>query len=128
MALLAVVASSAAAQSGPGERIDLTGKWALTVTSEGKAGSSEVTLIQRGDSLIGRYSSQSLGDLEVTGSVKGRDFAFAYSASFNGQPLSVNVKGIVQAPDSLTGTATMGPLGAASFFARRQRDPNEPRR
>ena len=128
MALLAVVASSAAAQSGNGERIDLTGKWALTVTSEGQTGSSEVTLIQRGDSLIGRYSSQTLGDLEVTGRVKGREFAFAYSASFNGQPLSVNVKGIVQAPDSLTGTATMGPLGAASFFARRQRDPNEPRR
>lgn len=105
--------------------VDLTGRWMLTVTSEGQTAGSEVTLVQRGDSLIGKYSSQTLGDLEVVGSVKGRDFSFAYSASFNGQPLSVNVKGTVQAPDSLTGTATMGPLGAASFYARRLR--GEPR-
>ncbi|NUQ12294.1 MAG: hypothetical protein HUU26_08210 [Gemmatimonadaceae bacterium] len=101
--------------------VDLTGRWMITVTSEGQTAGSEVTLVQRGDSLIGTYSSQTLGDLEVVGSVRGREFAFAYSASFNGQPLSVNVKGMVQSADSLTGTATMGPLGAASFYARRVR-------
>jgi hypothetical protein len=35
--------------------------------------------------------------------------------------LTVNVKGVVQNPDSLTGTATMGPLGNATFSAKRQR-------
>lgn len=118
--MLGALAVRAPAQSKDGSKIDLTGTWALTVNSQGQTGQSEVTLIQRGDSLIGRYTSQTLGDLEVVGSVKGREFAFAYSAAMNGQPLTVNVKGIVQNPDSLSGTATMGPLGNATFSAKRQ--------
>ena len=118
--MLSALAVRAPAQSKDGSKIDLTGTWALTVNSQGQTGQSEVTLIQRGDSLIGRYTSQTLGDLEVVGSVKGREFAFAYSAAMNGQPLTVNVKGIVQNPDSLSGTATMGPLGNATFSAKRQ--------
>lgn len=119
--MLGVLAVRAPAQAKDDSRIDLTGTWALTVNSQGQTGASEVTLIQRGDSLIGRYTSQTLGDLEVVGSVKGREFSFAYSAAMNGQPLTVNVKGVVQSPDSLTGTATMGPLGNATFSAKRQR-------
>jgi hypothetical protein len=119
--MLGALTVRAPAQAKDGSRVDLTGTWALTVNSQGQTGASEVTLIQRGDSLIGRYTSQTLGDLEVVGSVKGREFAFAYSAAMNGQPLTVNVKGIVQNPDSLTGTATMGPLGNATFSAKRQR-------
>jgi hypothetical protein len=118
--MFGALAVRAPAQSKDGSKIDLTGTWALTVNSQGQTGQSEVTLIQRGDSLIGRYTSQTLGDLEVVGSVKGREFAFAYSAAMNGQPLTVNVKGIVQSPDSLSGTATMGPLGNATFSAKRQ--------
>lgn len=118
--MLGALAVRAPAQSKDASKIDLTGTWALTVNSQGQTGQSEVTLIQRGDSLIGRYTSQTLGDLEVVGSVKGREFAFAYSAAMNGQPLTVNVKGIVQNPDSLSGTATMGPLGNATFSAKRQ--------
>lgn len=118
--MLGALAARAPAQSKDASKIDLTGTWALTVNSQGQTGQSEVTLIQRGDSLIGRYTSQTLGDLEVVGSVKGREFAFAYSAAMNGQPLTVNVKGIVQNPDSLSGTATMGPLGNATFSAKRQ--------
>jgi hypothetical protein len=118
--MLGVLAVRTPAQAKDESKVDLTGTWALTVNSQGQTGASEVTLIQRGDSLIGRYTSQTLGDLEVVGSVKGREFSFAYSAAMNGQPLTVNVKGIVQNPDSLTGTATMGPLGNATFSAKRQ--------
>lgn len=111
------VASVAGAQGN--SKTDLTGTWSLTVVSQGQSGSSDVTLIQRGDSLIGKYNSQSLGDLEVVGTVKGREFTFAYSTSMNNQPFTVTVKGIVQTPDSLSGTATMGALGSATFTAKR---------
>ena len=119
--MLAVLASPSWAQARREPAIDLTGKWDLTVTTEGQAGSSEVTLIQRGDSLIGRYTHQQLGDLEVVGTVKGRAFTFAYSTAMNGQTLTFTVQGLVQGPDSLSGTATMGPMGSANFTARRQR-------
>lgn len=119
--MLVAASASAGAQARREPPVDLTGKWDLTVTSEGQTGSSEVMLVQRGDSLIGRYSHQQLGDLEVVGSVKGRDFSFVYSTAMNGQTLTFTVKGIVQGPDSLSGTATLGPMGSANFIARRQR-------
>lgn len=119
--LLVLATSQAGAQGRKAAPIDLTGKWALTVVTQGQPpASAEVTLIQRKDSLIGRYTSQTLGDLEVVGSVKDRDFSFSYSTTMNGQPLTFMVKGIVQTPDSLSGTATMGMLGAATFTAKRQ--------
>ncbi|HEX9564592.1 MAG TPA: hypothetical protein VF981_11500 [Gemmatimonadaceae bacterium] len=119
--MLLVAASPSWAQSRRAEPVDLTGKWDLAVTSEGQAGTAVVDLVQKGDSLIGRYTHQQLGDLEVVGSVKGKDFAFAYSTAMNGQTLTFTVKGIVQGPDSLTGTASLGPMGSANFIAKRQR-------
>lgn len=117
MALL-VAPVSAQARQAP---IDLTGKWNLTVTSEGQVGDAEVTLTQRGDSLIGKYTHEQLGDLEVVGAVKGKDFSFAYSTQMNGQPLTFTVKGVVDGPDNLSGTAALGFMGTATFKAVRQR-------
>ncbi len=118
---MAIVATPVLAQTKGQDKVDLTGKWDLTAMSQGETGAAEVTLIQRGDSLIGRYAHKTLGDLEVVGNVKGRDFAFVFNAPFNGQQLPMNIKGVAQTPDSLTGTATMGPLGSATFFAKRRR-------
>lgn len=118
---LVIVTTPALAQSRGQDKVDLTGRWDLTATSQGETGAAEVTLIQRGDSLIGRYAHKTLGDLEVVGNVKGRDFVFAFNAPFNGQQLPMTIKGVAQSPDSLTGTATMGPLGSATFFAKRRR-------
>jgi len=118
---LAILATPVLGQSKNQDKVDLTGKWDLTATSQGETGAAEVTLIQRGDSLIGKYAHQTLGDLEVVGNVKGRDFVFAFNAPFNGQQLPMTIKGVAQSPDSLTGTATMGPLGSATFFAKRRR-------
>lgn len=101
--------------------VDLTGKWNLTVTTEGQVGEAEVMLTQRGDSLVGKYTHQQLGDLEVAGTVKGKDFNFAYSTQMNGQPLTFTVKGVVDGPDNLSGTASLGFMGNATFKAVRQR-------
>jgi hypothetical protein len=121
LALCIALATPAWAQGPRQAPVDLTGKWDLAVTSEGQTGTAIVDLVQKGDSLIGRYTHQQLGDLEVVGSVKGKDFSFVYSTAMNGQALTFTVKGIVQGPDSLSGTATLGPMGSANFTAKRQR-------
>jgi hypothetical protein len=121
LSILVLGASAAMAQSNGDSKTDLTGTWDVTVQSQGQVGKSAVTLVQKGDSLIGKYSSQQLGDLEVVGQVKGRDFSFAYSTTMNGQQLTMTVKGIVQNADSLSGTASLGPMGGATFTARRQK-------
>jgi hypothetical protein len=57
----------------------------------------------------------------VVGSVKGKDFSFAYTTQMNGQALTFTVKGIVDGPDNLSGTASMAFMGTATFKATRQR-------
>jgi hypothetical protein len=102
--------------------VDLTGKWNLTVKSEtGETGNAEVTLVQKGDSLIGRYTHEQMGPLEVVGTVKGKDFSFAYTTQMNGQALTFTVKGVVDGPDDLSGTASMAFMGNATFKATRSR-------
>jgi hypothetical protein len=94
-----VLAMPAAAQPSS-EPIDLTGKWNLTVKSEtGETGNAEVTLVQKGDSLIGRYTHEQMGPLEVVGTVKG----------------------VIDGPNDLSGTASMAFMGNATFKATRHR-------
>jgi hypothetical protein len=102
--------------------VDLTGKWNLTVKSEtGETGNAEVTLVQKGDSLIGRYTHEQMGPLEVVGTVKGKDFSFAYTTQMNGQALTFTVTGVVDGPDDLSGTASLAFMGNATFKATRSR-------
>ncbi len=101
--------------------VDLTGKWDFTVSNGEATGQSEVTLIQRGDSLIGQYSHPQLGDLEVVGRVKGKEFFFDFSATFNGQELPMKIRGTVDHADALSGSANMGPFGNATFTATRRK-------
>jgi len=119
--LLAALAAPSAAQRSSTPPVDLTGKWDFTVTSEGATGEAEVTLIQRGDSLIGKYSHQQLGELQVVGRVDGKAFSFDFNAPFNGQQLPMSIRGTVDGPDALSGTANMGPFGNATFKATRQK-------
>lgn len=120
--LVAIALAMPAAAQPSKAPVDLTGKWDLTVKSEtGETGTAEVTLVQKGDSLIGKYTHQQLGPLEVVGSVKGNDFSFAYTTQMNGQALTFTVKGIVDGPDNLSGTASMAFMGTATFKATRQR-------
>jgi len=53
-------------------KVDVTGTWAFEVQTEAGTGTPQVTFKQDGEKLTGVYSSQLLGELELTGSVKGR--------------------------------------------------------
>ena len=67
VALTAWTGSNAAAQGG---RVDVTGKWVFTVQTDAGSGTPTVTLKQEGEKLSGHYSSQNLGEAELTGTVK----------------------------------------------------------
>lgn len=119
--MLAALAAPSGAQGPSGAPVNLTGKWDFTVTSEGATGEAEVTLVQRGDSLIGKYVHQQLGELQVVGRVDGKVFSFDFNAPFNGQQLPMSIRGNIDGPDALSGTASMGPFGNATFKASRQK-------
>jgi hypothetical protein len=102
-------------------KVDLSGNWAFSVTYEGGQGSPTVRLTQKGDSLTGLYISQAFGELEVKGTIKGREFNFGFTTSAGGDPFSMTFTGVAESSDSLKGSLSMGTMGSGSFTARRSR-------
>ena len=117
LALVLAASFSAAAQSG---KVDVTGKWTFNVQTDAGSGTPTVTLKQDGEKLTGHYSSQTFGEQEVTGSIKGSDLKFSFSADVQGNSLTVTYTGKAESKDALKGTVDLGGLGQGTFTAKRQ--------
>jgi hypothetical protein len=120
--LVAVVMLSApmrgAAQQSA--KVDLTGKWAFSVQTDGGTGTPTVTLKQDGEKLTGHYSSTTLGEADLTGTVKGQQIDFAFTANLQGTSLEVKYTGTIENKDALKGTVDIGGLAQGTFTAKRQ--------
>jgi hypothetical protein len=101
-------------------KVDLTGKWLFTVQTDAGTGEPTVTLKQDGEKLTGHYSSQVLGEADLTGSVKGQKIEFSFTANAQGTSLEVKYSGTIESKDALKGTVDLGGLGAGTFTAKRQ--------
>jgi hypothetical protein len=101
-------------------KIDVSGKWAFTVTTSAGTGTPTVTLKQQGDSLTGHYSSQALGEADLTGTVREQRITFAIKIDVQGNALVVTYTGTVENADSLKGTVDLGGMGTGTFTAKRQ--------
>src|SRR5262249_54338190 len=79
-AAVLVLALSSIVLAAQAAKVDVTGTWIFMV--ESAAGSSSPTLIfkQEGEKLTGKYSSQLMGDVDLTGSVKGQTIEFVVSS------------------------------------------------
>jgi hypothetical protein len=117
LALVLAASFSAAAQGG---KVDVTGKWTFNVQTDAGSGSPTVTMKQDGEKLTGHYSSQTFGEQDFTGSIKGNDLKFSFSADVQGNSLTVTYTGTVENKDSLKGTVDLGGLGQGTFTAKRQ--------
>jgi hypothetical protein len=115
-----LVAFAASIASAQGAKIDLTGKWTFTVQTDAGTGEPTVTLKQDGEKLTGHYSSQVLGEADLTGTVKGNKIEFAFTADAQGTKLEVKYSGTVESKDALKGTLDLGGLGSGTFTAKRQ--------
>jgi len=113
-----LAAHTAAAQNAA--KIDLTGKWLFNVTTSAGNGTPTVTLKQKGDSLTGHYSSQTLGETELKGMVKDGKITFQFPVSEQGTTLTVTYTGTVDTKDSMKGRVDIGGMATGSFTAKRQ--------
>jgi hypothetical protein len=123
IALLMATTNAASAQSDT-SKVDLTGNWSFTVVYEGGQGSPTVRLAQQGDSLTGRYISQAFGELDLKGSIKGREFTFWLTTSAGGDPFTMTFEGTIEGASSLKGSVELGGNGTATFTAVRQKNPD----
>src|SRR6266542_7057202 len=92
----AIVAASVTALPAQSSKIDVTGKWTFTVQTDAGSGTPTVTLKQDGEKLTGHYSSATLGEADLTGTVKGKAIEFSFSTDAVGTPLTVKYTGTVE--------------------------------
>lgn len=89
------------------QALDMSGSWTLTVESQNGVTNPTLTLQQSGTSLTGHYSSDTLGEQDVLGDVRGRTATVTFSAVIEGlgeAPLSYS--GDVAADGTWSGELT----------------------
>jgi hypothetical protein len=118
MALLPVTAAAQAAKVE--KKVDVSGKWLFSVTTDAGTGTPTVTLKQTGDSLSGHYSSQTLGEAELKGTVKDQKIGFSFAVEVQGTTITVTYSGTMETSDSMKGTVDLGGMASGTFTAKRQ--------
>jgi hypothetical protein len=118
--VLAIAVATAAAISAQSSKVDVTGKWTFIVQTDAGSGTPAVTLKQDGEKLTGHYSSQNLGEADLTGTVKGQDIKFTFNADAQGTPLTITYTGTIENKDSIKGTVDLGGMAQGTFTAKRQ--------
>jgi hypothetical protein len=102
------------------DKADVTGTWVFTVETSAGAGTPTVTFKQDGEKLTGHYSSMTLGEADLTGSVKGRDIAFSFTANVLDMQIPVSYSGTIESKDAMKGKIVITGLGDGTFTAKRQ--------
>ena len=117
--MAALVVACAAIAGAQAAKVDLTGKWLFNVQTDAGGGTPTFTFKQDGEKLTGKYNGQ-FGEADLTGSAKGNEFSFTFSADAGGQKVDFVYKGTAESKDALKGTVSIAGLGEGTFTAKRQ--------
>jgi hypothetical protein len=120
VAAMVMVIGLSSPVSAQANKIDVSGTWAFTVQTDAGTGSPTVTLKQDGEKLTGHYSSATLGEADLTGSVKGKDLKFTFTGNVQGTSLEVTYTGTIEDKDTLKGTLDLGGYAQGTFTAKRR--------
>ena len=84
---------------------DISGTWKFTVeTNQGTRILPTAVFQQNGDKLTGTFNSQILGEVKLTGSVKGNAVEFSFAGA-DGQTIQASYKGTIESSTAMKGTA-----------------------
>ena len=102
------------------DKVDVTGKWIFDVETSAGSGMPTVTLKQDGDELTGHYSSMQLGEADLTGTVKGHDITFSFTATVLDMKIPVTYTGTIDEKLMMKGKIVITGLGDGTFTGTRQ--------
>lgn len=124
LASLAAGPASLAELQSPSQanKVDVTGVWIFTVESQAGKSNPTLTFKQDGEKLTGQYSSQLMGQAELTGTVKGQSIEFVVSANVQGTAIALKYTGSVDSKDSMKGTLSAGDFGDGTFTGARKQN------
>jgi len=117
LSLALLVCAPAFSMAAPAK---VAGQWKFTVELEMGTGHPTVTFKQDGEKLTGHYSSMTFGEVDLTGSVKGRDIAFSFTANVADMQIPVNYSGTIEGKDAMKGKIVITGLGDGTFTGKRQ--------
>ena len=83
---------------------DVSGTWTFSVSTDNGVTTPSMTLEQDGSALTGRYSSNALGEQDVTGTVDGKAVTISFDVSLQGQSVGVVYRGMLGDDGRWTGT------------------------
>src|SRR5215210_426959 len=116
ISLVVLFALESAVHAGQA-KVDVSGAWAFEVETAAGTGSPTVTFKQDGDKLTGHYSSATLGEAELTGTINATAIAFSFTADVQGTSVPVSYKGTVENNSSMKGTISITGVGDGTFTA-----------
>ncbi|HEU0178955.1 MAG TPA: hypothetical protein VFV58_32215 [Blastocatellia bacterium] len=116
-ALCALVCALVLAVSAMAQGSDVTGDWDVTINSPQGARPAKASFKQEGEKLTGAMKRQG-GDLQLDGTVKGKEIKFKYTVKFQDQDLVITLTGIVDG-DAMKGDADFGGLAQGDWNAKR---------
>ena len=111
---------SVAASAVQSAKVDVTGVWTFMVESAAGSSSPTLTFKQDGEKLTGRYSSQLMGEVELSGTVKGQTIEFVVSSNVQGAQIDLQYTGTIDGRDSMKGKLSAGEFGDGTFTAKRK--------
>jgi hypothetical protein len=115
-----MVALAGAVRTAAQAKVDITGKWIFTVQTDAGTGTPTVTFKQDGEKVTGHYSSQTLGEADLTGTVKGDKLHFTFTADLQGQAAPVTYDATIEGKDGMKGTIDIAGLAGGTFTGKRQ--------
>jgi len=87
---------------------NLSSAWTFTVETDTGITNPAVTLVQDGMTLTGHYSSEALGENDLTGTVDGSEIKIMFTADLQGMPVDVMYTGTINAEGVISGTLDIG--------------------
>jgi cell wall assembly regulator SMI1 len=116
LVLIAAGAGLLAQNQAQAPKVDVTGAWESVI--EG-ATTSAATYKQEGEKLTGTHVGQ-MGELPLSGTVKGNDITFTIAIEMEGQKLTLTYAGKVEG-DTIKGTVDLGGMASATWTATRKK-------
>ena len=121
LAIVALLVGASVTGAAQGAKIDITGSWAFNVETEAGTGTPTVTFKQEGEKVTGHYSSQTFGEVDITGTLKGQELLFTFKTEALGAAAEVSYKGTVENNNAMKGTLDIPGLGGGTFTATRNK-------
>jgi hypothetical protein len=119
LVLVAASAGLLAQAASQAPKVDVTGSWESTIESPQGNATSAATYKQEGEKLTGTHVGQ-MGELPLTGTVKGNDITFTITIDAEGQKFILTYTGKVDG-DTIKGTVDFGGMGSVAWSAKRKK-------